>query len=134
MGAYLKFKNINFVSLQYTNEEIEISEINNTFGIDIFIDKEFDPILDIEMATSQIDSMDLIICTSNTIAHIAGALGKKVWLMSQKVPEWRWGIRGQKSFWYPNVKIYRQKQQGMWKDVVENISLDLEEFIKNYHS
>ena len=122
----LQNENTMFVSLQYGDVENEINNLNN--NLYVYNDKDLDQVLDLDAALSQIDSMDLIITTSNTTAHLAGALGKKTWVMVPKVPEWRWGLSGTKSIWYESVKIFRQREIGDWEGVVKNISLELKAF------
>ena len=86
--------------------------------------------LDLDLALSQIDAMDIVITTSNTTAHLAGSIGKETWVMVPKVPEWRWGIKGSKSNWYESVKIFRQDSHLSWEQVLENVSAELKLFIK----
>ena len=67
----------------------------------------------------------LIITTDTVIAHLAGGMGKETWLLLNNTPDWRWGINQINTFWYPSVRLFRQQQEGNWKEVVENISKQL---------
>jgi len=125
----LRVNEASFISLQYGNAVNEIEEIKKSDQLDIYNDSDLDQVLDLDGALSQIDSMDLVITTSNTTAHLAGALGKPTYVMVPKVPEWRWGLNGSESVWYQSVKIFRQKKTGIWEDVIEDVFSELKYFI-----
>ena len=69
---------------------------------------------------------DLIITSDTATAHLAGALGCPTWVALKKVPDWRWMLEQNQSPWYPNMKLYRQKELGGWDHVFEIIKRDLE--------
>ena len=75
---------------------------------------------------------DLIITTATTTAHLAAGLGKPTWVMLEKVPDWRWGLQGASTFWYPSAKLYRQQEQGNWEHVTRSVRKELIEFINNH--
>ena len=68
---------------------------------------------------------DIVITSDTVVAHLAGALGKEVWLLLQKVAEWRWGLEGSTTSWYPSMKIYRQRDDGDWSHVVSSVYEDV---------
>ena len=74
-----------------------------------------------------IANCDLVITCDTSVAHLAGGMGKNTWLLLHKVPEWRWGIEGNATFWYPSMELYRQKKKGDWNEVMEEIVLALQE-------
>ena len=65
---------------------------------------------------------DLVITTDTSIAHLAGGLGAKTWVLLSFIPEWRWGMYGDKTFWYRSIQLFRQKEKDNWKPVFEKIS------------
>ena len=65
--------------------------------------------------------MDLIITTDTSVAHLAGALGKPVWVMLQFVADWRWLRNRADSPWYPTMRIFRQKTPGDWGTVIGEV-------------
>jgi Tfp pilus assembly protein PilF len=69
---------------------------------------------------------DLVISTDTSAVHLAGALGCPTWLLLQFVPDWRWGINGDRSHWYDSVRIFRQASRGDWQAVVANLRQALE--------
>lgn len=73
--------------------------------------------------------MDVIVTTDSSVAHLAGALGKPVWVLLQYGADWRWFLERTDSPWYPSAKLYRQPQAGDWADVFARVKADL---IKNF--
>jgi hypothetical protein len=73
-----------------------------------------------------IESCDCVITTSNTTAHLSGAIGKETKLMVPKFfgKFWYWHERGGQNLWYPNTKIYIQHKDGEWSDAIKNLIRD----------
>jgi tetratricopeptide (TPR) repeat protein len=71
------------------------------------------------------EQMDLIISTDTSVAHLAGALGKKTWVLLSYMPDWRWQLQRQDCVWYPEVLLYRQTSLGDWNSVLAKVSADL---------
>jgi len=68
-----------------------------------------------------ISGLDVVICVDTSIAHLAGALGKPVWLLNRFESEWRWMIGREDSPWYPTMRIFRQPALHNWEHPVEQI-------------
>jgi hypothetical protein len=79
---------------------------------------------DWEDTIALISELDLVISVDTAVAHLAAALGKKVWLLLSKFPDWRWGLEGETTAWYPSVKIYRQEVKGDWLSVLHKVKED----------
>ena len=69
-----------------------------------------------------INSCDLVITTASTVAHIAAGIGIPTWVLVPKVPDWRWGLEGDTTFWYPSIRLFRQTKRGNWGDVAERVA------------
>ena len=69
-----------------------------------------------------IEQLDLVITIDTAVAHLAGALGKKTWLLLPFAPDWRWGLERHDSPWYPTMRLFRQKQAGDWVAVVREVA------------
>ena len=62
---------------------------------------------------------DLLITNDTAIAHLAGALGHPTWLLLKWSPDWRWGLDGTTTAWYPSLRLFRQPTEGDWPSVVQ---------------
>jgi ADP-heptose:LPS heptosyltransferase len=72
--------------------------------------------------------MDLIITVDTSVAHLASAIGLKVWILIPYIPDFRWFWDTEKSPWYPNIKIFRQKKPEDWNSVVKEVVSEMELF------
>lgn len=75
--------------------------------------------------------LDLIITVDTAVAHLAGAMGKPVWVMLSHVPDWRWGLQGNSTSWYPFMRLYRQAAPCDWLPVISAVTSDLASFRLN---
>jgi len=72
-----------------------------------------------------IAQLDLVITVDTSIAHLAGALGKPVWILLAFVPDWRWFLDRDDSPWYPTARLFRQPAPGAWGPVIERVKDEL---------
>lgn len=72
-----------------------------------------------------IQRLDLIICVDTAVAHLAGTLGKPVWLLTAIPPDWRWLIDRTDSPWYPSLRIFRQQKRGDWTELFNRVQTEL---------
>jgi hypothetical protein len=70
-------------------------------------------------------NMDVVVTVDTAVAHLAGALAKRTWILSPWTPTWRWLTDREDSPWYPTVRLVRQSERGRWSDVVERVANDL---------
>jgi hypothetical protein len=75
-----------------------------------------------------VEALDLIIAVDTAVAHLAGALGKPVWLLSRHDACWRWGRDRDDSPWYPTMRLFRQTTPGDWAGVMERVAASLPGF------
>jgi TPR repeat/Glycosyltransferase family 9 (heptosyltransferase)/Tetratricopeptide repeat len=76
-------------------------------------------------------NLDLMISVDTSVAHLAAALGKPVWLLDRFDPCWRWLIGRRDSPWYPTLRLYRQPHPGDWDSVLAEVARDLHGFSGN---
>jgi len=74
-------------------------------------------------------NLALVISIDTSIAHLAGAMGKPVWILLHKSPDWRWLLDREDSPWYPTARLFRQSTLGEWKDVVARVEKELRDFM-----
>ena len=128
----LKDNDITFLSLQkgYGSEELENCSFKSNFvASQDLINKTWDFL----ETAAIIECCDLIITSDTSVAHLAGAIGKPVWLLLRKVPEWRWGLNGEKTFWYKTLRLFRQNNLNDWKELLSRVSIELKNYLKNYN-
>jgi ADP-heptose:LPS heptosyltransferase len=65
--------------------------------------------------------LDLVITVDTSAAHLAGALGKRVWILLPFYAEWRWQDRRADSPWYPTMRLFRQSAVGAWESVIGSV-------------
>jgi len=68
-----------------------------------------------------IQQLDLVITVDTAVAHLAGALGKPVWVLLPFAPDWRWMTDRDSSPWYPDMRLFRQQKPGDWDKVFSNL-------------
>lgn len=66
-------------------------------------------------------ALDLVVSVDTAAAHLAGAVGKAVWTLIPSVPDWRWGLSGDTTPWYPQMTLFRQARAGAWGEVIDRM-------------
>ena len=129
----LSLKNIIFVDLQYGDTSNERIEFEKKFNIHVNKFEEIDNFNDIDDLTSLIDACDFIITISNVTAHLAGAIGKKTYLMTpySRGKIWYWHQNQVKSIWYPCISIFKAPAPNNWDCVINEIKEDIESLYLN---
>jgi ADP-heptose:LPS heptosyltransferase len=80
------------------------------------------------------EHLDLVISVDTSTAHLAGALGKPVWILNRFDTCWRWLLDRTDSPWYPTVSLYRQQTAGDWDGVVERARGNLMQLLGARHN
>lgn len=130
MRELLMLDGFAFASLQYGEVSGEVAaacaltdaSITRLPGLDLFAD--------IDGLCALIDACDVVVTTSNSTAHLAGALGKRTLLLVPRFTGrmWYWNTRPGEAFppWYPSVKVLRQDRQGDWSEPLRAAKAELE--------
>jgi len=117
---------ISLLSLQkgFGSEQLETCSFKDRF---VSCQDQVSEIWDFLENAAIIANCDLVITSDTSVAHLAGGLGKTTWLLLHKEPDWRWGLEGDTTFWYPSMRLFRQKERGNWNDVMERVTEALQE-------
>jgi hypothetical protein len=84
---------------------------------------------DLADTAALIENLDLVISSDTAVAHLAGAMGKEVWVMLPAVADWRWMIGRTDSPWYPTMRLFRQQRSGDWTAVADQLAESLSRHI-----
>jgi len=84
-------------------------------------------IADFAELAALIETLDVVVSIDTGVAHLAGALGKPVYLMLPFRPDWRWLRDRDDTPWYPNMRLFRQPRFGDWQSVISNVHAALQE-------
>jgi tetratricopeptide (TPR) repeat protein len=72
---------------------------------------------------------DLVIAVDTAVVHLAGAMGRTVWVLVPFAPDWRWGRDGETTPWYPTARLFRQTSLDDWDGVIARVAAALDHFI-----
>ena len=119
-------RKVSLLSLQkgYGSEQLENCTFRDHF---VSCQEKINDTWDFLETAAIIDNCDLVITSDTSIAHLAGGMGKATWVLLHKVPDWRWGLEGENTFWYPSMRLFRQKIPGNWDEVMEQVAKALQE-------
>jgi tetratricopeptide (TPR) repeat protein len=85
-----------------------------------------------EDTAALIDNLDLVISVDTSTAHLAGALGKPLWILNRYDSCWRWLINQESTHWYPNARIFNQPAIGDWESVINKVEEELIYLVKSH--
>jgi tetratricopeptide (TPR) repeat protein len=118
-AALLALHGVHFFSLQMGPAASQLAEVDA-------------PIIDLQSAIGDmadtaalIAKLDLVVTVDTAVAHLAGALGKPVWVLLPFAPDWRWLMEREDSPWYPTMRLFRQPKYGDWPSVLERVRDEL---------
>ncbi len=119
----LAMSGIEFYSLQIGSMSAEIKDAAS-LGAIIDLSAQLNDFSDTAAAMEQ---LDLVITVDTSVAHLAGALGRPVWVLLSFAPDWRWMLEREDSPWYPTMRLFRQVKPGDWGEVMVRVRAALEE-------
>jgi Flp pilus assembly protein TadD len=105
---------VQFVSLQQGTAAAQLNDPSLPFAVQ----DACSTARDFAETAAVIASLDLVIAVDTAVAHLAATMLKPVWVLLGSVPEWRWGMEGDKTPWYPNLRIFRATKPEDWPKVI----------------
>ena len=85
-----------------------------------------DELADFSDTAALVEALDLVISVDTAAAHLAGAMGKPVWLLNRFDACWRWLLGRSDSPWYPTMRLFRQPRYRDWEPVMASVREELE--------
>ena len=110
-----------FHSLQHVDGEDQIDSVPAAGRIVLLPERN-----DFDGKAALVAALDLVISVDTSVAHLAGALGRPVFVMLPYAPDWRWGLGSATTPWYPSARLFRQRRVGGWDDVVHDVGAALD--------
>jgi len=85
------------------------------------------PAWSFEDEAAALTQLDLVITVDTSHAHLAGSLGVPCWALLNHTPDWRWGLQGDTTPWYPSLRLFRQSRAGSWEEPLQAVAQALSE-------
>jgi hypothetical protein len=117
--------NVTYVSLQREVREYDVAVLQDSdvlhFG---------EALKNYAETAALIANLDLVIAVDTSVAHLAGALAKPLWILLPYVPEWRWQLDREDTPWYPTARLFRQDEPGGWDGVMARVRTALDDYFR----
>mgnify|MGYP001047487112 FL=1 len=121
VNFYILQKEVSVGDNEWLKSQTQIHNLGSSFN-------------DLADTAAAIKQLDLVITIDTVIAHLAGALGKPVWVMLNFDSDWRWLTDREDSPWYPTMRLFRQPKIGDWGSVFVEVKQALIEFIESQNN
>ncbi len=119
----LQIPDIAFYSLQVGANSQDLATLPEGICIQDLSPK----LCDFAVTAAVINALDLVITIDTSVAHLAGALGQKTWVLLPFIPDWRWLLEREDSPWYPTMRLFRQSSLGNWSEVFARVAKELQQ-------
>jgi len=118
--------NIQLVSLELGHGTKDVTRL----GLQPLIDQVGSSMMDVADMAGIIEQLDLVICVDSVAAHVAGAMGKPVWMLTKPGANWCWLEDQDNSPWYASMNIFRKGADHSWADIASSLRLTLVNILK----
>jgi tetratricopeptide (TPR) repeat protein len=122
LAPLLARTDVDWYSLQRGDGEDQIAHVSAASRLHLL-----DARNDFDRKAALIENLDLVVSVDTSIAHLAGALGRPVWILLPCAADWRWGVAGAATGWYPTATLFRQRVVGDWTPVVADVMRALDD-------
>ncbi len=120
-GTLADVEGVHLFSLQFGPATKELASAS--FAV-TDLGSRFDPKTLDDLAATVLN-LDLIVTVDTAVAHLAGLLGRQVWVVLPYAADWRWFLERSDSPWYPTVRLFRQTKIGGWTEVFERVTAEV---------
>ena len=121
----LQIPNIRWISLQKGEPASQIPEIQQALSPSLFLYDGCSSDRDFADTAALVANLDLVITTDTAVAHLAGALGKPLWLLLPWQSDWRWMQDRLTTPWYPTARLFRQSSPNNWSELIARVASEL---------
>jgi tetratricopeptide (TPR) repeat protein len=121
LAPLFSLPDVEFVSLQHEVSEDDLELLNKNAKVRHFGSE----IADFCETAALVSGLDLVVTVDTVFAHLAGALGKPVWVLLSFSPHWSWFLHRDDSPWYPTARLFRQPVHGDWASVIADVRREL---------
>lgn len=116
MRPLFRGEETDWYSLQYGASGQELALLEELGVTDLA-----DEIQDVAQGLAVMSALDLVITPDTAMAHLAGAAGIPAWVLLRTVPDWCWGLQGDQTPWYPDLRLFRRRSYGPWDGLMEEV-------------
>jgi tetratricopeptide (TPR) repeat protein len=124
-GVLAAGESVQLVSLQRGPGTEQIDDVHSSFPLNELLDRSAPDDEGIADTAAIISELDLVVTVDTAVAHIAGAMGKPVWVVLSTMVDWRWMLDRDDSPWYPTMRLFRQERRGEWEPVFARVAREL---------
>lgn len=110
---------VRLISLQVGSGSEQLGTLPGGMAVEDFTDQASQALRPFAETAAMMETLDLIITPDTAIAHLAGAIGRPAWVALKHVPDWRWGLEGASTAWYPTWRLFRQTTRNDWAPVFD---------------
>lgn len=114
----------NWISLQKGDAAAELAGLPDDAAVQDGSSRD----RDLAETAALLETLDLVVTTDTSIAHLAGAMGKPVWILLPHLADWRWMQQIETTPWYPTARLFRQPAPGNWPGVLDRVIAELQSF------
>jgi tetratricopeptide (TPR) repeat protein len=126
LAPVLSVRGASFVSLQVGPRAADIKKLSATRKRGTAIEDLSPAFTDFVETAAAVEALDLVITVDTAMAHLAGGLGKPVWVLLPQVTDWRWLLGREDCLWYPTMRLFRQGSGEGWSEVIARLAAELE--------
>ena len=127
LAGSLRTPGVNWVSLQRGAADEELAAMERVYGVRIF--GWPDALEDLDETAALLGALDVVVSIDNTVAQLAGATGRRCWVLLAAAAEWRYGAAGERVAWYPGMRLARQSTDGDWSAPLAAVAAALQELV-----